>query len=106
MLVAVASGINLSALFANVGSITTIIAIVGALVARSVKHTIRNEITAVVNDVISREVTPKFTEIRQGLADLRTRSNDHAVSIGRLEGIQEGKTAAAREANLTTKGNP
>lgn len=101
----VASGVNINALLANVGSVTTVIAIVGALVARSVKRTIRDEITTVVNDVISREVTPKFTEIHQGLADLRTRSNDHAVSIGRLEGVQEGKAAAVREASLTTKGN-
>ena len=94
------TGVNVEGVLANVASLTVIIGAAGAVITRSLKRSITDNTKAVIEDVIAKEVTPRFLEIHTDLADLRATSNLHSTAIARLQGIQEGKRQVVAEASL------
>lgn len=106
------TGVNVEGVVANVASITLTVSIIGAFITKSVKQSINDNIRIVVEEIIAKEVTPKFDEIHLGLSDLQKGqdrlkeiTNAHAITIARLEGVQEGKRMVTAEAGITTRGN-
>lgn len=87
------TGINWQGVLANVSSITVILGVFSAVIARSVKRAIKDEIHA----VIATDVTPALSEINETI-------RKHDTRIARLEGMEEGKRQAIAQAGVTTGG--
>lgn len=85
------TGVNWDAVLANVASVTVILAAFGALVVRSIKRSVKDQI----EDVIAKQVTPQLALIANDL-------KRHDTRISRLEGIEEGKRQAIAAAGVTT----
>lgn len=85
------TGVNWSAVLANVASITVILGAFGAILLRSFRRNIQEAIERIIHD----EVTPKLDEISTTL-------RDHDTRIARLEGVEEGKKQAIAQAGITT----
>lgn len=88
------TGVNIDGVLANVASITVILGVFGAFVVRSIKRSIKDEIS----EVLHKEVMPVLDEIKDEL-------RKHDTRIARLEGVEEGKKQAVAMAGVTTK-NP
>lgn len=86
------TGINWQAILANVASITVVLGAFGAVIVRSIRRSIKDEVT----DVISEKVTP-LLEVIQG------ELQQHDTRIARLEGAEQGRRYAVDAAAVTTK---
>lgn len=87
------TGVNWDGVLANVASITVILVAFGAVIVRSIKRSIRDEVAAVIDD----RVTPTLTRIQ-------ARLDGHDTRIARLEGVEDGKRQAIAAAGVTVKG--
>lgn len=85
------TGVNWDGVLANVASITVILAAFGAFIVRSIRRSIKDEVTGVIRD----EVTPKLDTINVTL-------QRHDTRIARLEGVEEGRRQAVAAAGVTT----
>ena len=85
------TGVNIEGVLANVASITVILGVFGAMLLRSFKRAIKDEI----RDVIASEVTPALNVIKDEL-------RSHDTRIARLEGVEQGKRYAVAAASVTT----
>jgi uncharacterized membrane-anchored protein YhcB (DUF1043 family) len=86
------TGVNWDGVLANVASITVILGVFGALVVRSIKRSIKDEVTS----VIANEVSPKLDSINSQI-------QKHDTRIARLEGMEEGRKQAVAQAGVSTK---
>lgn len=84
------TGINWQGLLANVASIAVVVTVIAGVLFRGVKRTIHDEVTA----VIEKDVKPVMEEMRKQLGK-------HDTRIARLEGVEEGKRQAVRQASVT-----
>jgi hypothetical protein len=85
------TGVNWDGVLANVASITVILGVFAAVVARNIKRAIKDEIRS----VISSDVTPALEKIN-------TQIQKHDTRIARLEGVEEGKKQAIAQAGVST----
>ena len=85
------TGVNWDGVLANVASITIILAAFGAFIVRSIRRSIKDEVTGVIRD----EVTPKLDTINLQL-------QRHDTRIAHLEGVEEGRRQAVAAAGVTT----
>ena len=82
--------------------LTPVVVLLARAFSRSLKDTIKHE----VEGVVAREVTPRFIQINGSIKTLESITAVHAIQIARLEGVQEGKAAAATQAGLTSTRRP
>lgn len=85
------TGVNLDGILANVASISVILGVFAAFIVRSIKRSIVDTVTA----VIDKEVKPILDLIQREL-------KDHDTRIARLEGVEEGKRQAVAAAGVST----
>lgn len=88
------TGINIDGFLANCAAIVVIVGAFMALVTRTVRGSIRDEIQS----VIEREVSPRLDKIDERLNTQDRRLDGHDVALSRLQGIEEGKRQAVAQA--------
>lgn len=93
------TGVNWVSVVTVVSSITAVLVVFTAVLNRSFKRALRDQITVVVGDL----VTPILNEFRADLEGHDARLNAHDAQIARLEGVEEGKKIATAMAGVTTK---
>lgn len=85
------TGINWDGVLANVAAITIVFAAVGAVITKSVKRSVGDQVSGAITD----QVVPRLEKISGQLSD-------HDRRIARLEGVEEGKRQAIAAAGVTT----
>lgn len=98
------TGVNIDGVLANVASITVIMFAFGAMLARSIKRSLKDTISEIVKGEIAEQVTPKFALIQADMAAVKGELGNHGTAIARLEGIQEGKRQSLAEATSRERG--
>jgi predicted nucleic acid-binding protein len=87
--------VNLDGVLANVASITVILAAFAAVIVKSIKRSIKDEI----EKVVAEKVTPVLVRIQ-------SRLDEHDTRLARLEGVEEGKKQAIAQAGVSTGFQP
>jgi hypothetical protein len=85
------TGVNWDQVITNIVGITAILSAFGAMIVRSIRRSVRDQIS----DVIGTTVTPQLDGIGATLAK-------HDTRIARLEGFNEGQRQTVAAAAVTT----